>query len=352
MKLISFYLPQYHETPENNAFWGEGFTEWANVKKTPQLFKKHFQPRLPTELGFYDLNDDSVRHKQAQLARQYGIDAWCYYYYRFNGKRLLEMPLNRHFQDKTLQMPFLICWANENWTKTWDGNSRDILIKQEHNFEDDLNFIKEVAPMLVDDRYVKIDNKPVLLIYRPELWDNIKETVSIWREYIRKNYGLEIYLVRTLAFEESIRPTDPKNIGFDASYQFPPFGTDSIRVNQRGVSGNIGDYIACKKTTTQKLPFKVFRGVMTGFDNTPRKKNNNIGLYLNNSPEEYQKWLELAIEYTEQNFTEEEQLIFINAWNEWGEGAILEPCNQWGRKFLEATLSARFPPSLPANGCT
>jgi lipopolysaccharide biosynthesis protein len=346
VKLIAFYLPQYHEIPENNAFWGEGFTEWVSVKKAEPLFQEHHQPRLPTELGFYDLNDDSVRHRQAQLAQQYGIDAWCYYYYRFNGKRLLEMPLNRHFEDKGLSMPFLICWANENWTRTWDGFSKDILIKQEHNFEDDLNFITEVAPMLIDERYVKIDKKPALLIYRPELWENIKETVSIWRNYMKKNYGLEIYLVRALTFEESIKPTDPKDIGFDASYQYPPFGpfgNTSTGINKYGgdVGGSICDYRKCKNMAQQKLPFKVFRGVMAGFDNTPRRKGNNFVLFLKNSPEAYQKWLEEAIEYTKQNFQKEEQLIFINAWNEWGEGAILEPCNEWGRKFLEANLKAR-----------
>lgn len=283
-----------------------------------------------------------VRHKQAELGRQYGIDAWCYYYYRFNGKRLLEMPLNRHFEDKSLNMPFLICWANENWTRTWDGLSNNILIKQEHNFEDDLNFIKEVAPMLIDSRYIKIDNKPVILIYRPELWENIKETVSIWRNYMKDNYNLDIYLIRPLAFEESMNPTDPKNIGFDASYQFPPFGTSSTHFRDSDVKhGNIGDYRQNRNMALRKLPFKTFRGVMAGFDNTPRRKGNNVGFYLKNTPKEYQKWLEAAIEYTKQNFKEEERLIFINAWNEWGEGAILEPCSRWGRKFLEATLEAR-----------
>jgi len=303
MKLIAFYLPQYHEIPENNAFWGEGFTEWTNVKKSQPLFKNHFQPRLPTELGFYDLNNDSVRYQQAELAQKYGIDAWCYYYYRFNGKKVLEMPLNRHFQDKNLQMPFLICWANENWTKTWDGYSRDILIKQKHNFEDDLNFIKDVAPMLIDSRYIKINNKPVVLIYRPEFWENIKKTVSIWRNYMKENHGLDIYLIRALAFEEAVNPNDPKNIGFDASYQFPPFGTDSVYFEENdSKSGRIGDYRKCKSTSLQKLSFKIFRGVMTGFDNTPRKKGNNVVLYLKNSSEEYQKWLEAAINYTKKNF--------------------------------------------------
>ena len=344
MKLISFYLPQYHEIPENNALWGKGFTEWTNVKKAEPLFQGHNQPRLPTELGFYNLNDDSIRYKQAELAKAYGIDAWCYYYYRFNGKRLLEMPLNRHAEDKNLSMPFLICWANENWTKAWDGYSKNILIKQEHNFDDDLNFIKDVAPMFLDPRYIKIGEKPVLLIYRPDLWEDIKKTVSIWREYIKKNYGLEIYLIRALAFNEVINPTTPEEIDFDASYQFPPFGFAARYFNDKldnPKNGCIGDYRHWPDLAEQELNFKLFRGVMAGFDNTPRRKGDNVGIYIKNSPDEYRKWLEEAINYTKKNFSKEEQLIFINAWNEGGEGAILEPCDKWGRQFLEATLEAR-----------
>jgi lipopolysaccharide biosynthesis protein len=343
MRLIAFYLPQYHETPENNAFWGKGFTEWTSVKNSKSLFEKHFQPRLPTELGFYDLNDDSVRYKQAALARQYGIDAWCYYYYRFNGKRVLEMPLNRHFEDKNLNMPFLICWANENWTRTWDGNNQDILIKQEHNFEDDLNFIKEVAPMLIDERYVKIDGKPVLLIYRPKLWKEIEQTVNIWRTYMKTNFNLDIFLIQSMTFEQVRTPINPKNINFDASYQFPPFGTSSYHVNdvKRSLVGNLSIYKNCIEMVNQNYGFKLFRGVMTGFDNSPRRKGQNFGIFLNAKPVFYKQWLEKAVEYTKINFKQDEQLIFINAWNEWGEGAILEPCNQWGRGFLEATLEAR-----------
>jgi len=344
MRLIAFYLPQYHEIPENNTFWGKGFTEWTNVRNAKPLFKIHSQPRFPTELGFYDLNNDSVRYKQASLARQYGIDAWCYYYYRFNGKRLLEMPLNRHFQDKNLNMPYVICWANENWTRTWDGFSQDILIKQNHNFEDDLNFIKDVAPMLIDDRYIKIKNKPVLLIYRPELWNNIKKTVNIWRDYMKQNFNLEIFLIRAHAFDQITRPTNPEDINFDGSYQFPPFGAPAKHYNNKNNDnhkyGSISLYRLCSEMASQDLGFKLFRGVMTGYDNSPRRKGNNFGIFLQSTPDEYEKWLKKAIEYTKENFKEEDQLIFINAWNEWGECAVLEPCNQWGRGFLEATLRA------------
>lgn len=351
MKLISFYLPQFHENEINNKNWGKGFTEWTNVKRSIPLYYGHHQPRLPTELGYYDLNNDEIRHKQASLAKQYGIDAWCYYYYHFNGKRVLDMPLNRHIQDKSLNMPFLICWANESWTRNWDGLSKDILIEQQHNFEDDLNFIKEISEMLMDSRYVKVNNKPVILIYRTELWNNMKKTVEIWRNFMLKNFNTDIYLIRCSGFDKQ---TDPRNIGFDASYQFPPFHLSSKYLFlPRSENGNISFYNHWPRMVLDDPKFKLFRGVLTNFDNTPRRLKHdkdlinmtrpalNPGILYGSSPLYYQKWLESAIKYTLIRFQEDEHLIFINAWNEWGEGAILEPCNQWGKQYLEATLKAR-----------
>ena len=355
MRLITFYLPQFYENEINNKNWGKGFTEWTNVKRSVPLYYGHHQPRVPTELGYYNLENNEVRHQQANLAKQYGIDAWCYYYYRFNGQRALEMPLNRHIQDKSLDMPFLICWANENWTRSWDGSwdgkDKDVLIKQEHNFEDDLNFIKEISQTLMDTRYVKINNKPVILIYRTELWSNIKKTVEIWRNYMLKNFNTDIYLIRSNSFDEKTNPID---INFDASYQFPPCGLSSAYYSlPRSENGNIRFYNNWFKMVFNDPKFKLFRGVLTSFDNTPRRLKHNEDLVnmtipaLNptilygGSPFFYQKWLESAIKYTLYNFEKEEQLIFINAWNEWGEGAVLEPCNQWGKQYLESTLKAR-----------
>jgi lipopolysaccharide biosynthesis protein len=339
MRLIAFYLPQYHEIPENNEFWGKGFTEWTNIKRATPLFESHHQPRLPTELGFYDLNDDNIRHQQAKLAQEYGIDAWCYYYYRFGNKKVLEMPLNKHINDKNLKMPFLICWANENWTRTWDGGDKEILLQQNHNYDDDLNFIKDVCPMFLDDRYLRINNKPVLLIYRTELWKNIKNTVEIWRQYALENFGLELYLIRCHGFDLETSPTD---INFDAAYQFPPFDMCKklVRFKKDCETGGVCIYKTWPRMVNMEKTFKLFRGVMPYFDNTPRRKERGH-LFFGGSPENYQKWLESAIKYTINNFKNDERIIFINAWNEWAEGAILEPCNQWGKKYLESTLKAR-----------
>lgn len=352
MKLISFYLPQFYENKINNKNWGKGFTEWTNVKRSIPLYYSHHQPRLPTELGYYDLNNDEIRHKQASLAKQYGIDAWCYYYYHFNGKRVLDMPLNRHIQDKSLDMPFLICWANESWTRNWDGFSKDILIEQQHNFKDDLNFIKEISGMLMDPRYLKINNKPVILIYKTELWNDIRKTVEIWRDYMFKNFNMEIYLIRCNGFD---RKTNPININFDAAYQFPPFGLHSKHIFlPRSENGSMNFYNQWPDMVLANPNFKLFRGVLTHFDNSPRRlinrqdQNTNYTILTKNpaisygsSPLMYQRWLESAMKYTRIKFEKDEQLIFINAWNEWGEGAILEPCDQWGRQYLEANLKAR-----------
>ena len=353
MKLIAFYLPQFYENEINNKNWGKGFTEWDNVKRGIPLFVGHLQPRLPTEeLGFYDLTDDSVRYKQMNLAKKYGIHAWCYYYYRFNDKRPLRLPLDRHFNDKDLDMPFLVCWANENWTRTWDGLSKDILIEQQHNLLDSLNFIKEISPMFLDKRYVRVNNKPVLLVYRTELFHSIKNTVDIWRNYVKNEYNLEIYLVRCHGFEKA---TDPKDINFDASYQFPPLNLPSyFNGLNKSDGGKVAFYNEWPNMVFEEKPFKLFRGVMTGFDNTPRRLKSydpNIlrildapcgvgGVYYGATPEMYKIWLKIAIKYTLDRFKDEEQLVFINAWNEWGEGAVLEPCNQYGYKYLEATLEA------------
>jgi lipopolysaccharide biosynthesis protein len=351
VRLITFYLPQFYENEINNKNWGKGFTEWTNVKRSIPLYYGHHQPRLPTELGYYNLENDEIRHQQAKLAKEYGVDAWCYYYYRFNGQRVLETPLNRHIQDKRLDMPFLICWANESWTRTWDAQDKNILIKQQHNFEDDLNFIKDISQMLMDTRYVKINNKPVILIYRTELWNNIEKTVKIWRNYMLKNFNTEIYLIRCNSFDQN---TNPTHINFDASYQFPPFGLSLKHYSlPRAENGKISFYNDWPRVVLDDPQFKLFRGVLTSFDNTPRtlKQNKDLvnmtrpalnpGIFYGSSPFFYQKWLESAMKYTLIKFKKEEQLIFINAWNEWGEGAVLEPCNQWGKQYLVSTLKAR-----------
>lgn len=332
MKLISFYLPQFYIDEENNKNWGYGFTDWTSLKNAQSLFNGHNIIK-PTELGYYDLSKDSIRHIQANLAQKYGVSAWCYYYYRFGDKKPLRMPLERHFKDKSLHMPFLICWANGDWTRTWDGRSGDILIKQKHTLDDDLNFIKDISGMLMDQRYFKINNKPVILIYRTELWSNIKETANIFKNYMINNFDTDLYLIRCNSFD---RTTDPYTINFDASYQFPPFGT-GMRGFLEKINPSIFDYnLLSSDFIKEQAPYKVFRCVVPSWDNSPRRKK-EATIYLNANPQNYKNWLRSAISYTKENFIGEERIVFINAWNEWAEQAVLEPSDRWGREYLEAT---------------
>jgi hypothetical protein len=217
-RLIAFYLPQFHPIPENDEWWGEGFTEWTNVAKAEPLFSGHYQPHVPAELGYYDLRDESARVEQAKLAEQYGIEGFCYYHYWFNGRRLLEHPLQELLASGTPDFPFCLCWANESWTRRWDGNDREILMKQEYSEEDDIRHIRALLPVFEDKRYIRIDGKPVFLVYRTESMPNPARTAELWRDEARKAGIGEIYLCRV----ESFAKGDPHEINFDAAVEFAP----------------------------------------------------------------------------------------------------------------------------------
>jgi O-antigen biosynthesis protein len=345
VKLVCFYLPQFHPIPENDAWWGKGFTEWVNVRPAQPLFEGHYQPRVPGELGYYNLLDPIVQRRQVDLAKLYGLGGFCFYFYWFAGKRLLEQPIANYFNDKSLDLPFCLCWANEDWSRRWNGLDGEILIAQHHSPEDDLAFIQHVARYMGDSRYLRIEGKPLLLVYRPARLMSAKETVRRWRDWCRGNDIGEIYLAYTQSFEK----VDPEEYGFDAAIEFPPNNSlppdisYSVTPLKEKLGSTVYDWrVFVERSKKYHHPgYKLFRGVCPSWDNTSRRRNSGASIFINSTPSLYREWLKNAICDTEQRFSKpDEQLIFVNAWNEWAEGAHLEPDTRYGYAYLQATRNA------------
>lgn len=342
-KLIAFYLPQFHPIPENDEWWGKGFTEWTNVTKATPRFPGHYQPHLPSDLGFYDLRLPETREAQANLAREYGIYGFCYYHYWFHGRRLLERPFNEVLQSGRPDFPFCLCWANESWTRTWKGEGRNALLEQTYSPEDDLIHIRWLIKAFEDQRYIRIENKPLFLVYRPGHLPNTLRTTDLWRDEARKAGIGEIFLCGVESNFHSSR-IDPRSSGFDATLEFQPslFRQRSFlrKVRERlwhEMGGAmILEYAEMVERALQAptRPYRWFRCVTPSWDNSARKKN---ALILKGaSPEKYGAWLEEMIRVSEP-LSSGDKVVFVNAWNEWAEGNHLEPCQRWGLGFLEET---------------
>jgi len=344
IKLVAFYLPQFHPIPENDEWWGKGFTEWTNVTRAVPQFVGHYQPRLPGELGFYDLRLHGVQKRQAELAKQYGIRGFCFHFYWFHGETLLETPL-RNFAEH-VDFPFCINWANENWTRRWDGEEDEILISQKHSPEDDIAFIAHVSKYLKHVNYIKINSKPLLIVYRPALFPNPKATAERWREWCHKNGIGELYLAAAHSFEH----VDPREIGFDAALEFAPntfpLGDissqfDIVNPNFKGLIFDYRNAVEVSRNCNRP-PYKKFRGIFPTWDNEARKPG-RATVVVNSTPRAYKEWLKTLCDYTIRNFEPEERFIFINAWNEWAESAYLEPDRRYGYAYLQATAEALAP---------
>jgi len=234
VKLIAYYLPQFHPIPENDEWWGPGFTEWTNVSQASPLFRDHYQPHIPGELGFYDLRLPEAREAQARLAREHGIYGFCYYYYWFAGRRLLERPLQEVLESGKPDFPFCICWANENWSRRWDGSEQEILVEQLHNEQTDVDFIRDVIPLFRDPRYIRIKGAPLLIIYRVSLIPEPSKTAARWREICAESGFPDIHL----CMSETFGLTEPRQYGFDSSVQFPPHGVAAPSVSGRVQNGS------------------------------------------------------------------------------------------------------------------
>lgn len=349
--VVAFYLPQFHAFAQNDHWWGKGFTEWRNVTRALPQFEGHVQPRLPADLGFYDLRNPQVMRDQAKLAADHGIGAFCFYFYWFAGETLMEEPLRQWLADDSITLPFCLCWANENWARRWDGRDEDILIGQQHDAEDDLAFIAHVAPYLRDRRALKVDGRPMLLLYRPHLLPDARATAQRWRDWCRDNDIGEIHLAYVQGFE---RP-DPNQIGFDAAVEFPPnmsnpqsLSADQWLINP-AFQGDVRDWRElARQMANRPLPeYTLYPGVNPGWDNEARRSGKGR-IYLHASPRAYRDWLQLTIHKRLAGAPQERKLVFVNAWNEWAEGAVLEPDARLGHAWLAATRMALQPPQVPA----
>jgi lipopolysaccharide biosynthesis protein len=354
VRLLAFYLPQFHPIPENDEWWGKGFTEWTNVARTRPLFKGHYQPHLPADLGFYDLRLPEARQAQADLAREYGINGFCYYHYWFKRRRVLERPFNEVLESGKPDFPFCLCWANENWTRAWDGRSGENLLEQHYGDEDDRAHMAWLAGAFRDPRYIRVQDRPLFLVYRAGNIPDPLRTTGIWREEAARLGIGEIYLCRveSLVGERNI---DPLSQGFDAAIDFQPdwsyLGQPLQRSSWWQIARKLGlaeraygehrifDYSAIAKKMLERPAPDYLRlpCVTPSWDNSPRRKSDAV-ILRDSRPDDYSNWLCRAIE--EASRLEPEGLVFINAWNEWAEGNHLEPCQKWGRAYLEATRNA------------
>jgi glycosyltransferase involved in cell wall biosynthesis len=350
VRLIAFYLPQFHAIPENDEWWGEGFTEWTNVRRAEPLFEGHDQPRVPGELGYYDLRDAGARAQQAALAREHGIDAFAYYHYWFDGARLLERPFNEVLASAEPDFPFVLCWANESWSRRWDGSESHILQQQSYSREDDRAHIQALLPALSDPRAVRVDGKPLFIVYQGHVLPEPAATVDIWREEVARAGlpGLHLLSVET-GYDEG---WDNTEYGFDGKIRFQPQFTTLQAAPRRWIDAHPGlhvyDYDAAVPVldALPAAPYPTYETVFPAWDNTARRGPDGWVLH-GSTPDAYQRWLSGAIERARQRPTGE-RIVFINAWNEWAEGAYLEPDERNGRGYLEATRRARQAIATPA----
>lgn len=347
-KAIAFYLPQFHPIQENDRWWGKGFTEWTNVVKARPLFRSHYQPILPTDLGFYDLRTPETQEAQAELAKLFNVHGFCYYYYWFNGRKLLNQPIEQMLQSGRPDFPFCVCWANENWSRNWDGQNRHVLIEQSYSLESNRALIREFITMMKDPRYIRYKGKPVLLVYRIRIIPNWLETAEMWRDECRRAGVGEIHLC---AVRFGLEPLDgpPSHFGVDSYVLFPPHESEKVDVKgkmldlAKDFTGTIFDYDAVIDGDIGRFevgyPWPVHRGAMLGWDNTARRPRDSR-IFVGATPSRFHHWLQEIIRQEEEHNSNEESLIFINAWNEWAEGTALEPCTRFGRGYLHAVRSA------------
>lgn len=338
VKPIAFYLPQFHPIPENDRWWGKGFTEWTNVRAARPRFPGHYQPHLPhTSIGWYDLRDRAFLRRQHDMAAAWGIYGFCYYFYWFNDYSPLETPLLRIREDNGITLPFCLCWANDPWTRTWYGQSKEVLLRNDYTPECMRGFMEKILPYLAHPRYIQVEGKPLLLVYRPENIPHCARWAELWRD-MAAGAGLPgLYLACVEALSMGV---PPEEYGFDAAVAFAPDWSRVRRVTMEGGPQKCCDYPASAAAMLCGPPtaYTRFPAVFPSWDNTPRYRDSSV-IFLNSSPGAFRRVLECAMENM-RDAPLPEPLLFINAWNEWGEGCHLEPDKKYGFAWLEALKAA------------
>jgi glycosyltransferase involved in cell wall biosynthesis len=344
-KILAYYLPQFHSFPENDRWWGTGFTEWTNIARGTPRFEGHYQPRIPRDLGFYSLDTNATIRRQIEFAKAAGLFGFIYYYYWFDGKRLMEKPLNNFLADDQLDFPFCLMWANENWTRRWDGKDNEILISQGYRAEDDRLLVADFMRHIRDKRYIRLKGRPLLMIYRADVIPNIARTLERWRKIFRDDFGEDPILV----MGQSFGATNPRDYGFDAAIEFPPHKhterTPDIQSTLQwfdwDFSARVYRYEDILRVSLDEPPpeFPLIKTVLPGWDNDARVQGQGL-VIADSLPEKYEDWLSQLVKRAQDNPFFGEPIVCVNAWNEWCEAAYLEPDQYFGSAYLNATARA------------
>jgi hypothetical protein len=352
-RFIAHYLPQFHPIPENDMWWGKGFTEWTNVSRARPLFKGHYQPHLPADLGFYDLRLPEVREAQAAMAREYGIHGFMYYHYWFAGKRLLERPFDEILRSGKPDFPFCLCWANETWSRRWLGEDKEILIQQTYSAEDFRDHARWLAKAFSDHRYIRVNGRPVFVIYRYSGIPSEIPAVQILREELKQQGSDDPYLIAVDAHNPNL---DYEGIGFDHRLAFEPqlgvlrLGLDdrpSIKRSWRNLRrGSLSptlklyDYTESVNAMERNAADRPrIPSLLVSWDNSPRRGEKGI-IFQNCSPQAFGKVLEGRLHRWAKS-SPSTDLFFLNGWNEWAEGNHLEPDQKFGLGYLQELRRAR-----------
>jgi lipopolysaccharide biosynthesis protein len=352
-KLIAFHLPQFHRIPENDDWWGESFTEWTNVRKARPLYPGHPQPAVPLDSYYYDLTDPSARDWQARLARDHGIHGFCYYHYWFNGRKILEKPCEAILESGSPDFPFCFSWANESWTRAWDGATQDVLLQQHYGCEADWKtHFDYLLPFFQDRRYITHEGRPMFLIYRPGHFPGVSQMLACWDRWARDAGLPGMFFVKTLtAFDDR-----PDAVGFSAAVSFEPWHTIVWGASLARRGRWWLQRAACRALTACGFPQRflysyddiwnemlrakysanVYRGAFSGWDNTPRR-GDRARVVAGSTPEKFGGYIKRQLTAATRDGSE---FVFVNAWNEWAEGAYLEPDERHGSAYLEQLKAA------------